>query len=738
MTTPSPIHNRILGYTIAAGLAVRAPFIRARRRTLQQRLAMLPLAGAPVDAPVVIRWDDHAIPHIEARSDTDLAAALGVVHAHLRLGQIDLMRRLALGRIAQAVGPMGVELDRTIALMALDRAVPEIIENLPPATRAWAEAFVRGINHGVAAGGEWPLENRSLAMAPAQWSLTDFFTVARLVSADISWVVAARLLRARNRAGDAWPAIWPALLRGGSPAWPHETEDLAGAALARHMRGGSNSVTVAAHRSASGAALIASDPHLGLSLPALWLIAGLHSPGISAVGLMLPGMPFIALGRNEHIAWGGTSLHAASSELVDVSGLPDGALSERVVDIPVRGAAVRTLRLRETPFGPVVSDGLLMRNEKPLALRWIGHRASDELSAMLGVMRARNFAGFRDALRGFAVPGQTMICADSDGRVGKVLAVHMPRRRPVPADIVVQPENAWDFSDVADGSEMPVWSDPADGVVASANDRPDRGEITVGYFFSPPDRVMRLRALASAPGLRAESDMRALQQDVRHEGALTARDGLLAFGPALPADFAQAWREWDGEYSVGSTGALAHELLMGYLMQRVFPEPHGFSAVWGTRLLLLQSLLERPRDEVRRALEEAGREAARGWRRWRSWGRVHRYRPAHHFGAAPVLGRRFRLAEFPAPGGDDTLHKTAHGFVRGPHYVGFGACARHVSDLADPGANRFVLYGGQDGFVGSEQFADQIPLWRRGAYITVPLTVDAGQFRHETVLMPAA
>jgi penicillin amidase len=145
-----------------------------------------------------------------------------------------------------------------------------------------------------------------------------------------------------------------------------------------------------------------------------------------------------------------------------------------------------------------------------------------------------------------------------------------------------------------------------------------------------------------------------------------------------------------------------------------------------------------PSAKIDAAIAEAARKAAPVWRKYRIWGAMHRYRPAHHFGALPVLGRRFRATAFPAPGGDDTLHKTGHGLVRKPHDVSFGACARHISDLADVDANRFVLLGGQDGWFGSQNALDQVELWRRGEYITVPMrpeSVDEA-FQHETILTP--
>ena len=735
------VYDRLWGGTVAAGLFTRAAVMRRPApMSTAARLAMLPLRGAPVAAPVSIRWNSYQVPFITAACDADLAVALGVVHAHLRLGQIDLMRRLSQGRIAAVVGPLGVDLDRTIRMMDLGRAVPDIIARLPDATRAWAGHFVAGLNHVIAAG-VVPYEQRMLGVRPEPFTLADFFTLSRLVAADISWVIGARLLRARAQAGDAWPAIWPKLLRGGAPAGFLGGFDVPADLLAQHMRAGSNAAAISGAHTASGAALIASDPHLGLGLPSTWLVAGLRSPGYHAVGLMIPGMPFVALGRNGHIAWGGTSLHAASSDLVDVTDLPASAFSERHEKISVRGAADRVLVLPESPFGPVVSDGMLLKSARRLALRWVGHAASDELTAMLGVMRARDFDGFSAALAGFAVPGQTMVCAGADGRVGKRAAVHAPRRRTLPPrDVVLQPNEAWGLGDIARGDEMPVWADPPDGIVASANEDPGNDGIPLGSFFSPADRARRIRALLQADGARTEADMRALQQDCLHPAALETRDALLAMLPPVPASFRMALAQWDGGYGVQSRGALAYELLVGHLMRGLFTSAVSapFNAVWGTRLLLLAEMRDLPAARVHAAMREAVRAAYAGWRRWENWGRVHRYRPSHQFAFIPVIGRRFRGAAFPAPGGDDTLHKSGHGFVTAPHDVRFGACARHVSDLADQDANRFVLLGGQDGWIGSANFADQVGLWKAGEYMTVPMAAArvAAEFGVETVLTP--
>ncbi len=687
--------------------------------------------GLPAEAPVRIDWDAHQIPSIQAESMADLAVGVGVVHAHLRLAQIEAMRRIATARIAEAIGPAGIELDRAILLMDITRAVPAIEAMLPEATRLWAEGFVAGINHVIAHAPRLPHELELLDLAPVAWTLRDLLAVSRLAAADISWMVFARLLRARRGlTADAWQRLWP-LLQGGDsvPAPDRAVEATLG------FGRGSNSAVVSARASHTGAGLIASDPHLSVAAPPLWLIAALHAPGLDTVGLMIPGIPAIAIGRNRHIAWGGTNLHAASSELIDVSGEPR---SERFETIPVRNAAPATIALGQTRFGPIVSDGILLQAETPLALRWVGHHPSDELTALLGVMRSDSLAAFRDALRSFAVPGQTMLAVEAgpQGRAGSAIAAHLPRRDAGPmASLICPPDEAWSLGDLLNAGEFPQTDAP---IVVSANDRPAPCEVPVGFFFAPPDRIRRLHALLDTGQPVTSDDMRALQQDVLHPAAITLRDALLARCPPTSGRTAHAraaLASWDGCYASSSEGALVFEALAGALALRIIPPPRraALSAIWTGRAMIAERIAQAPPHAIKIALDRA----ARLLRRHTSWGAAHRLRLRHPLASLPLVGRRYAGPDFPSPGSNDTLNKTGHGLVTGRHQVTFGACARHLSDLAEPNANSFVLLGGQDGWIGSDNAFDQLELWRAARGVTVPLDAQAAQaWPHPMVLKP--
>jgi penicillin amidase len=716
----------------AAGLLARAVRLGPPQPvSTAERLAMIPLRGLALRAAVDIRWDSHQVPSIEASCEEDLAAGLGVVHAHLRLAQMEAMRHIATGRVAEVIGPAGIEIDRALRLMDFGRAVPAMITALPDRTRRWAEGFLAGVNHVIAHAPALPYELRLFDVAPQPWTLADLLSVTRLASADVSWLVFGRLLRAQAQMpAPMWNALFPQMQAGDTLPWP-ERPDEAAVALFR----GSNSAVVPAGRSATGSGLIASDPHLGIALPPLWLVAALHAPGLDAVGLMIPGLPVIGLGRNHHIAWGGTSLHAASSELVDVSSEP---MTVREETIAVRGRAPVRLRLRETRFGPVVSDGMLMRSKHPVALRWVGHRASDELTCLLDVMRARDCAGFRAALRPFAVPGQTMLVVEArpEGRASRVIAAHLPRRPNGPmATLVCPPGEAWPLDDLVYAADTDL---AEDGALVSANDQPAPLPVPAGFFFSLPERARRMRELLSAPSVTA-ANMRDLQLDLLQPRSLALRDVLLARLPAPPAQCQAAWdalAAWDGRYGCDSAGALVFEVTVAAIARRTIPRKtlKLLGVIWSGRAIVADRVQHATAPVVAAGL----RKAAWSLRRFGDWGAVHRLALRHPLAALPGVGHWFSEPTIALPGSNDTLNKSGHGMVSGRHRVTFGACARHRSDLSDPDANGFVLLGGQDGWLGSANAADQVPLWRAGETISVPLRPEpARAWPHRTLLMPA-
>ena len=183
------------------------------------------------------------------------------------------------------IGPLGIEIDRSLRILSYARAAPEIERSMDGATLGWVRRFVDGINH-LQAAAELPHEFRVLGLEPEPWTVADVLAIGRLAGTDVNWLVWADLLPLRRRAG--WSELWARLVESGKSSLPGSDGRERSAALQERLggisRSGSNSLVVAGHRSETGGALIANDPHLGIPIPGLWLIAGVKSPSLSRGG----------------------------------------------------------------------------------------------------------------------------------------------------------------------------------------------------------------------------------------------------------------------------------------------------------------------------------------------------------------------------------------------------------------------------------------------------------------------
>lgn len=739
-----------------AGCALLTPL--PEPRSLDERLKQMPREGLPLRAAVTVYWDEHQIPFIEAESDTDAAFALGLVHAHLRLGQMEILRRISQGRLAEMGGPIATDIDHALRILGFGRVSPGIVAAMPADSRAWLDAFVAGINHYQATADPLPHEFALLGLGREPWRPEEVITLGRLASTDINWLVWFRLMAERDRPD--WPELWARLLRSGSSSAPSfeappppalaEFEGVLGGLI----RPGSNAVVVGAGHSATGNALLATDPHLNLALPNLWLVGGIKSPSYHAVGLMVPGLPFVAVGRNPWIAWAGTNLRAAASDLFDASKLPPAALRRREERVKVRWWFDRTVAIRDSDLGPIISDAPMLptRDGETLALKWVGHRASDELTAMLRLGQARDWAGFRDALDGFAISPQNMLYADAKGNIGQVIATHLPARSKTPPDAIVRPpEEAKAWERILTQRDLPASHNPPEGFLASANNQPAEAAIPIGYFFSSDDRITRLQELLGAKPKIGLADLQALQRDVYQRSAIAFRDGLMArvetlgLETQLHPEEARALdlvRRWDGHYRVDSAGAVAFEACVAELVsqldrERRFP---AYAAAGQPLELLSEDLAGTSDGDLVAALRPALKVAAQAVETYGNWGGMHRLSVAHVLGQLPIIGGRYRYPDLPTAGSSSTILKTAHTLTPERHLSRFGADARFLADLSDPDASQVVLMGGQDGWLNSSTFQDQIGLWQEGTYVRLPLTPEAvrARFAYRQELKPAS
>ncbi|MEO0511900.1 MAG: penicillin acylase family protein [Planctomycetota bacterium] len=705
-----------LGFTLTSCVAVPPP--NGSIKT-QARLDAFPTEGLSTVGRVEIDWDERLIPYIHADDERDVPYAMGLVHAHLRLGSMELVRKISQGRVSEMAGPFTGFVDESIRALDLDRAVPQMERDLPAETRDWIERYCSGINDYKRLVRQRSADFKTLGFDDEPWTVRDVLTFGRLACVDINVGRWLALLPKRGLLGseDFERRLLEFGARGVPSFGPAQPTPIS--FLTDRAKSGSNCFVVGGGRAGSGSGMLAADPHLGLPQPNVWCVVGYSSPAGSVVGLTIPALPFVLIGRNESIAWGGTNMQNLASTLYDASDLPT---TERTERIERRWWFSKKVTLRETELGPVMTDGPLFESisEGPAVIRWNGHSPTDEASAFLRVSKASSFDEFRSAFATYGAGGQNFLYADAEGNIGQVLAT---RFHPVAARLGLdlpadpsEPGNAWDAGIPSD--ELPFSYNPADGFLVSANNTPVATDPPLLTQGNANDRVLRMRGVLSDSDAATTAELYELQRDVFSEASLaTARAMVRSLDGDVPDDrtLLDAVATWDGRYAMDSRGAAVYMAWLRALIDSAYADTYDPEIVATLRqgpyvhAFVLDDIESGriPAAVIRSALIAA----ADTLEAETVWGDLHRFRAQHPLAALPVLGGNYKLGEWSSPGTLTTVYKAAHGVRADEHAVTFGANARFLTDLADPDSNHVVLLGGQDGFLGSEHVTDQVNAW---------------------------
>jgi penicillin amidase len=484
-------------------------------------------------------------------------------------------------------------------------------------------------------------------------------------------------------------------------------------------------------------------------------MAGYSSPSYRGVGMMIPGTPFLAFGRTPDIAWGGTNMRAAQTDFYDVSKLAPDQIVATDTKVKKRlwfSADVPTRWVKD--IGPVMSDTVVFdgaaRPGETIAMRWIGHETTDEITSILKASQTKTPQDFRAALKTFALPAQNFVYADATGNIAQFMAVMLPRRSfdVLPKTIALDATDpAMRWQGIVNATQLPWALNPDEGFLASANNKPYEAEagVPVGWFFTADERIRRLRQMLSSNDKVTLDQLKAMQLDTVslfvREMMPALRDAIAeANARDLDPAFVDRLTAFDGDYTANAPGAPAFETFIYHFAPRIYgvaavDKIPAYLANWnGFGKAFVRDMLALPPEKRIAAIREAIPLAAKDAAPFAVWGDMHRLQVAHALGAIPVLGGQFTYANVPTAGSRETVFKSAHGFTNTVHATRYGSQARQLSDLGDLDANWFVLLGGNDGWIGSANFIDQVDLWQRGDYIRMPLRPETIAAEFPTVM----
>lgn len=795
-------------------------------------------------AAVAVERDAADVTHIRAGSSQDAMFALGWVHAQERGWQLEFNRRVMHGELSELFGSATLDTDKLMRALDVKGTAARQYAALPAHAREALDRYSAGINAYHARGRQLSPEFVLLGTRPGgaggiAWTPQDSVGWTLMMALDLGgnwgnefarlslsqpldsehlWQLMPAYPGEKPAASVDLPALYRSLgvfrQAAGAPQEAPAGKAISGAPETLRIAAprsaalqawsdawvrdagtnegkGSNNWVIAGSRTKSGKPLLANDPHLGLSAPAIWYFAHLEAPAgqaadgtplaaIDTVGATLPGLPFVVLGRTAGVAWGFTNTGPDVQDLYLEQIHPDDPAQYRTPDgwarfgvrtetIRVKGQPDVALQLRSTRHGPVLSDAqashaqVIDTARYVLALRWSALDTDNQtVLAGLQTNQAQTVPELFAALAHYHSPMQSVVAADTQGRIGLKAAGRVPVRHADNDIRGVAPSPGWDARYDWQGwlpYDQTPQDDGAKGWIATANQRitaPDYPHFLT-QDWALPYRYERIAKLIEATPLHDEESMRQLHADQHSEAALRLLPfiqqaaGSHALVPAAKDALARFTGAMDAEQPAPLIlAAWTDELVRGVVAPRVGEAR--FAATYGKRDFRagIEGILARndawwcqplgcagqASAALDRALERLQAQYGADVAQWR-WGEAHPAVSAHHpFSSVAALAPYFNVS-VPTGGDSYTVNVGQYDASKtaGPFVNRHAASLRAVYDLADLERSRFVYQTGQSGLVLSPRYRDMAEEWRQVAYRA--LQRQPGQVPHRMRLEPA-
>ncbi|MEL6839802.1 MAG: penicillin acylase family protein [Pseudomonadota bacterium] len=761
---------------------------------------------AGITTPVEIVRDNANVPHIFGSTDNDVYFALGYAHAQDRLWQMTMLRRTAQGRLSELFGERTLGIDEVLRRFDLYTLAVSSVDAQDESTKAALDAYAKGVNAwldevNAGARGRGAPEMWLFNHPISPWQPADSIAIQKLMALQLSSHLESEVLRARTsliidneRLRDILPddptsgiaalpeyaALVPGLRTytanmrpADDPLAPFHRPPLAGA---------SNAWAADATRSATGSTLLASDPHLGLTAPAIWYLARLQLSTGGVIGGTIPGMPIVLAGRSDALGWGVTSAYVDDLDIFLEEVNPDNPNEYRGLEgwntfrsrdsiINVKDGAAVTLRLRWTVNGPVMPAdqfdlGTITPPGHVTAIAWSALSDRDtSMSAAMAIMRARTVDNAIEAGANYIAPAQNLVIADRTRIAMKTIGA-LPAR-----DAAHQSQGRFpSFGYLAENrwkgrfpyEDNPEFTNPEGGIIGNTNNKTINRPFPnhVSFLWGDTQRINRWRRLMQAREVHTRDSFIEAQLDTvsftaRTLSTLMGAD-LWFTGDAAPEGTPERQRQialnllssWNGEmnehlpepliYSAwvrafhqrlirDELGPLAAEFTHPnpVFIERVFRDIEG-AGIWCD--VIQSAPVETCTDIARQALDDAllwinenHGEAVEAVR----WGDAHEATHDHPvLGQTPILEWVVNIRQSTS-GGDHTLQRgRTSGAGPNPFQNVHAAGYRGVYDFADPDSSVFIISTGQSGHPLSRHYDNLGELWRRGEYIPMSLDPD--------------
>lgn len=724
--------------------------------------------------------DSFAIPHVYALNELDLYKSVGYLTAQDRLWQMDLLRRVTQGRVAEIVGEKAVKFDLLMRSLQLNKKSEGIISKSSDSLINILEAYASGVNQYIKDHKDkLPQEFSILGYEPEQWEIGHSINLIGFIAWDLTPNYKAEIIleQIKRKLGNdlaleflpeanSEEVVFPEfnITDTTSLAWFNVLEEYSTIIdeLGLTVFSASNNWAVSSKKSESGKALLANDMHLKFGLPGIWYqIHEVVENKLNVTGVLLPGQPFIISGHNDSIAWGLTNLRVDNIDFYEekINDLDSTKyhLNDDLIPITYKKEVIKykgiekEFNIRYTHRGPIISDWTTIGSEKDISMKWVGsHQYSNEVKGLLELNRANNWSDFSKALSSFGAVSQNVNYADTKGNIGIRTCGGIPIRKKGKGSFVAPGwTNEYDWKGYVPFDSLPYSYNPKSNMVASANNKTvgDSYPYYINRWFCTPYRIERIREFLKQKNKVTINDFKDLQNDYHSTFAQkmvpTIREVVSTkVLSEIEQKGLQVLSDWNFTLDKESSGALVFESFCLQFLKSVIEDELGatlykeFSSNGAITPIMVHkvsndktlALFDNVRTNKKESYEdcvlEAYKEAIKSIENslgddvntW-SWGSQHQLTIKHPLGKVKALNFLFNYNSKTYPVGG-SFHTVSPYFYNynGNREVINGASHRQVYTVGDWDNSYSILPTGNVGLSGSEYYLDQLDLFIKGRY----------------------
>ena len=733
-----------------------------------------------------VYFDEYGVPHIYADSEKDAMTALGYVHAQERLWQMELLRRIAPGRLSEIFGSVALKNDKFFSGIGIEEASAKAISKLDKNSVSYklTQAYLDGINQYLDEG-TTPIEFTLVGVKKQKFTINDVYNIFGYMS--FSFAMAQKtdplLTDIRNRYGVAYLKDLGIEGEFNTTQIKSSKENIEEyTAISKSITAlldqspippfvGSNSWVAGPNKTKSGKVIFANDPHIGFSQPATWYEAHIVTPEHELYGCYLAGTPFPLLAHNREYAYGLTmfenddiDFYQEKNKTGDLNQYqtPTGFATYEVrkKTIKVKDTSDVVLTIKSSRHGPIMND-LLDRLDKksPIAMLWTYTQQPIQiLDAVYGLSHAKNKEEFRKATELVAAPGLNVMYGDAKGNVawwatGKLYK----HNKGVNTHLILDGSTGKeDIVEYLDFSKNPSAENPKWGYVYSANNQPEAIDdyLYPGYYL-PEDRAKRISGLMDA---KSDWDKEAISKmiyDNTSDVAVETVKNLISnidlnTISAEEKEAVNVLKSWKGTTNLEDVAPTIYNKWVYLYLKNTFEDEMGEdnfnlflgisigkqvianqikneNSVWWDNVKT-KNVKETRKDIVAKSFHETvtslQKQLGNTVADWK-WEKVHTVEHEHPLGKVAALRGLFNVGPFGSPGSNEVINNLFFGLTNeGKYYVKGGPSTRRIVDFSDIENSWSILPTGQSGNPFSKHYSDQAEMYNEGKFRKMKLNKD--------------